>query len=166
VPLVPFAMRVAIWDSRRVFGSDWRSFEDSTMNDVTTAEKSPALRNPSLISDSVCTNWTCEHTKINKFWTLSFQASHWTLSFAKRGSNKVSQGSSLPLGIGYRYGSLYDHCSGFWNQINQQYAEGCARYVPADCGPAKWTFNVLVLSREKALVFSHNARAVYLGKSY
>jgi hypothetical protein len=38
------------------------------------------------------------HTKINKFWTLSFQASHWTLSFAKRGSSKVSQGSSSPLG--------------------------------------------------------------------
>ena len=48
VPLVVLAIKVAIWDSRRVFGSGWRSFEESTTNDVTTAEKSPAFRNSSL----------------------------------------------------------------------------------------------------------------------
>jgi hypothetical protein len=65
--------------SKSVFGSDWGSFDGSTSTvkdpDITTAENNRALRNTSLIIWSAGIELEI-HTKINKFWTSSFQASH------------------------------------------------------------------------------------------
>jgi len=63
---------------RSIFGLDRRSFDGSTSTaGYHTAENSPALRNTSLIIRSVRIELGT-HTKVNKFWTSPFQASHWT----------------------------------------------------------------------------------------
>jgi len=147
---------------RGVFGSDWRLFNASTLTakDIMNTENSPALRNTSLVIRSVGIEHGT-HTKFNKFWTSSFQASHWTVSFANRGSSKVSQGSSSPLGIGYRYRLLHDHYPGLWNRISQWYAELCHMHTCWLRSCEHLMF--LVLAREKSAC-SHTPRAVYLGK--
>ena len=97
---------------------------------ITTAENSPALRNTSLVIRSVGIELGI-HTIINKFWTSSCQASHESLSFAKKGSSIFYQGSSSPLdhrlwvlGIDMGHYMAIVRAPGFWNRISQRYAEG------------------------------------------
>jgi len=106
VMTVPFALPsswVRIRDKSTSVGSRLRALYDSIIKAVTTAEKRPAFQR---IWYQV---WGVVHearlTKIRRFWTSSFHASHLALSFSIRGSNSKVNGFPSILGSGYSGGS-------------------------------------------------------------